>query len=75
MVDHPPRSDIFQRRARCLCSRDITPDDVAKGNKNELKMDEHVRATLLGALGHVFQPMVRLALRNGLSFDDFTYGL
>lgn len=38
-------------------------------------MDEHVRATLLGALGHVFQPMVRLALRNGLSFDDFTHGL
>ena len=38
-------------------------------------MDEHVRATLLGALGHVFQPMVRLALRNGLSFDDVTHGL
>lgn len=38
-------------------------------------MDEHVRATLLGALGHVFQPMVRLALRNGLSFDDFSHGL
>jgi hypothetical protein len=38
-------------------------------------MDEHVRATLLGALGHVFQPMVRLALRNGLSFEDFTHGL
>ena len=38
-------------------------------------MDENVRTTLLGALGHVFQPMVRLAIRNGLSFDDFTYGL
>jgi hypothetical protein len=38
-------------------------------------MDENVRTTLLGALGHVFQPMVRLAIRNGLSFDDFTHGL
>jgi hypothetical protein len=38
-------------------------------------MNETVRATLLGALGYVLKPMVRLAVRNGLSFDDFVKGL
>lgn len=38
-------------------------------------MNEHVRATLLGALGHVLKPMVRLAIRNGLSYEDFGTGL
>jgi len=34
-------------------------------------MNETVRATLLGALGYVLKPMVRLAIRNGLSYEDF----
>ena len=38
-------------------------------------MNETVRATLLGALGYVLKPMVRLAIRNGLSYDDFGTGL
>ena len=38
-------------------------------------MNETVRATLLGALGYVLKPMVRLAIRNGLSYEDFGTGL
>jgi hypothetical protein len=38
-------------------------------------MNETVRATLLGALGYVLKPMVRLAIRNGLSYEDFGKGL
>lgn len=38
-------------------------------------MDAHVRAALLAAFRHVFQPLVRLALRNGISFEEFCGGL
>lgn len=34
-------------------------------------MDEHVRAALLAAYRHVFRPLVRLALRNGISYEQF----
>ena len=38
-------------------------------------MDAHVRAALLAAFRHVFRPLVRLALRNGISFNEFCAGL
>ena len=38
-------------------------------------MDGHVRAALLAAFRHVFQPLVRLALRNGISYAEFCTGL
>jgi len=38
-------------------------------------MDAHVRAALLAAFRHVFQPLVRLALRNGISYEEFCAGL
>ena len=38
-------------------------------------MDGHVRAALLAAFRHVFQPLVRLALRNGISYAEFCAGL
>ena len=34
-------------------------------------MDEHVRFALLAAFRHVYRPLVRLALRNGISFPEF----
>jgi hypothetical protein len=34
-------------------------------------MDEHVRFALLAAFRHVYRPLVRLALRNGISFKEF----
>lgn len=38
-------------------------------------MEGHVRAALLAAFRHVFQPLVRLALRNGISYQEFCAGL
>jgi hypothetical protein len=38
-------------------------------------MEGHVRAALLAAFRHVFQPLVRLALRNGISYQEFCTGL
>ncbi|MGB5623400.1 MAG: DUF6502 family protein [Gammaproteobacteria bacterium] len=35
-------------------------------------MDEHVRVALLAAFRHVYRPLVRLALRNGISFKEYT---
>ena len=35
-------------------------------------MDEHVRAALLASFRHVYRPLVRLALRNGISFTEYT---
>ena len=35
-------------------------------------MDEHVRFALLAAFRHVYRPLVRLALRNGVSFKEYT---
>ncbi len=34
-------------------------------------MDEHVRAALLASFRHVYRPLVRLALRNGISFGEY----
>ncbi|MGB5589447.1 MAG: DUF6502 family protein [Gammaproteobacteria bacterium] len=35
-------------------------------------MDEHVRAALLASFRHVYRPLVRLALHNGISFTEYT---
>lgn len=34
-------------------------------------MDERVRAVLLASFRHVLRPLVRFALRNGISYEDF----